>query len=193
MATSQGIEHMVSIDIEAPVDRVWAEITRTGVIQRPLYNTILETDLKPGSPVKYFSPDRKRIFVIGRIVDVEPPKMLRHTYMFTTKDEPPTLVTWNLEPTDDGCRVTVTHEGWTEEHKAPEKSAGGWREILGLLKAEIETGQIPLKTRMTYAMMNRMMWMMPKTTMAPAALDLLERWKHREAGLTGAGTNGRNT
>ena len=183
MATSPGIEKVVSIDIKAPVDRVWSEITKTGVIQRPLYNTILETDLKPGSPLKYYSPDRKRIFVIGRIIDVDPPKMLRHTYMFTTKDEPPTLVTWNLEPTADGCRVTVTHTGWTDEHRAPEKTAGGWREILGLLRDEVETGQIPLKTRITYTMMNSMMWIMPKTTMAPNAMELLDRWKHREAGL----------
>lgn len=189
MATSHGIEHMVSIDIHAPVDRVWDEITKTGSVQRPLYNTILDTDLKPGSPVKYFSPDRKRIFVIGRVIDVDPPNMLQHTYMFTSKDEPPTLVTWNLESIDDGCRVTVTHEGWTDEHKAPEKSAGGWREILALLKAEVETGQIPFKMRVTYAMMGRMMWMMPKTTMAPNAVELLERWQHREADLTSAGSS----
>jgi uncharacterized protein YndB with AHSA1/START domain len=186
MAKSQVIEHMVSIDIRAPVDRVWSEITKTGEVQRPLYNTILDSDLKPGSPVKYLSPDRKRIFVIGRVIDVDPPTMLRHTYMFTSKDEPPTLVTWNLESIDDGCRVTVTHTGWTEEHKAPEKSAGGWREILGLLKAEVETGAIPLKTRVMYSMMNRMMWMMPKTTMAPNAVALLEKWQHREAGFENA-------
>ena len=184
MAKSHGIEHVVSIDIKAPVDRVWEEITKTGEIQRPLYNTILESDLKPGSPVKYLSPDGKRIFVIGRVIDVKPPTMLQHTYMFTIRDEPPTLVTWNLEPIGDGCRVTVTHTGWTEEHKAPEKSAGGWREILGLLKAELETGEIPFKTRVTYSMMNKMMWMMPKTTMAPNAMVLLEKWQHREDGLT---------
>lgn len=184
MAKSPEIEKMISIDIKAPVDRVWGEITKTGVIQRPLYNTILETDLKPGSPLKYFSPDKKRIFVIGRVIDVDPPNMLQHTYMFTSKDEPPTLVTWNLESTGDGCRVTVTHTGWTDEHKAPEKSAGGWREILGLLKDEVEKGQIPLKMRLTYGMMNRMMWMMPKTTMAPNAVTLLDKWQHREAALT---------
>lgn len=181
MTSGPGIEKVISIDIKAPVERVWGEITKTGVIQRPLYNTVLECDLEPGSPLKYFSPDGKRIFVIGRVIDVDPPRMLRHTYMFTSKDEPPTLVTWNLEATDDGCRVTVTHTGWTDEHKAPEKSAGGWREILGLLKDEIETGQIPLKTRVTYSMMKWMMWMMPKTTMAPNAVALLEKWKDREA------------
>ncbi len=184
MSEDPGIEHVVSIDIGASVDRVWSEITKTGAVQRPLYNTVLESDLKPGSPVKYVSPDGKRIFVIGRVIDIDPPTMFQHTYIFTSKDEPPTLVTWNLEATDNGCRVTVTHTGWTDEHKAPEKSAGGWREILGLLKNEVETGQIPLKTRVMYSMMNRMMWVMPKSTMTPNAVALLEKWRHREAGLT---------
>lgn len=183
MAEPHGIEQVVSIDIRAPIERVWREITKTGAVQRPLYNTVLDTDLKPGSPLKYFSPDRKRIFVIGRVIDVDPPRMLRHTYMFTTKDEPPTLVTWTLEPVGDGCRVTVTHTGWTEEHSAPEKTAGGWREILGLLKDEVETGQIPLKTRVMYAVMNAMMWMLPKATLPVNAEGLLEKWRHREAGL----------
>lgn len=170
----EGDTHVTSIQIAAPVEKVWAEITKTGRVQRPLYNTVLETDLKPGSPVKYYSPDRKRIFVIGRIVEVEPPRKLSHTYMFTTKDEPPTLVTWELEESAGGCRVTVTHSGWTEAHKAPEKSAGGWEEILGLLKSEIETGQIPLKTRIMYAVFDRMMFMMPKSTLAENAERLIE-------------------
>lgn len=169
-----GETHVTSIEISAPVEKVWAEITKTGRVQRPLYNTVLETDLKPGSPIRYYSPDGKRIFVIGRIVDVDPPRMLSHTYMFTTKDEPATLVTWELEEAAGGCRVTVTHSGWTEAHKAPEKSAGGWKEILGLLKSEVETGQIPLKTRIMYAVMNGMMFMMPKSTLAGNAERLIE-------------------
>jgi len=175
MSEGSRIEHVVSIDIDAAVERVWAEITKTGEVQRPLYNTILESDLVPGSPVKYFSPDRKRIFVIGRVVEIDPPKRLSHTYMFTTRDEPATLVTWELEPRGDGCRVTVTHSGWTEAHKAPEKSAAGWREILGLLKSEVETGQIPFKTRAMYSVMNKMLFMMPKSTRTEVAVERLRQ------------------
>lgn len=62
-------------------------------------------------------------------------------------------------------QVTVTHSGWTEEHgKAAEKSAAGWKEILGLLKQELETGRIPLKTRIMYRVMGWLTFMMPKTT-----------------------------
>jgi len=154
----------MSIHINVPVQRVWDEITKTGRIQRPLYNTVLESDLLPGSRLRYYSPDKKRVFVVGEVVDVEPPRKLSHTYMLTTRVEPPTLVTWELQEEAGGCRVTVTHSGWTMEHKAPEKSAGGWEEILGLLKQELETGDIPTKTKVMYRAMGWFMFMMPKTT-----------------------------
>lgn len=67
-------EHVVSIHIDVPVQRVWDEITKTGRIQRALYNTVLESDLQPGSPLRYYSPDRKRVFVVGEVVEVDPPR-----------------------------------------------------------------------------------------------------------------------
>jgi uncharacterized protein YndB with AHSA1/START domain len=157
-------DHVLSIEIKAPVQRVWDEITKTGAIQRPLYNTVLETDLTPGSRLRYYSPNKKRVFVVGEVVEVEPPRKFSHTYKFTTWRGPPTLVTWELEEIPGGCRVTLTHSGWTDEHEAPEKSRAGWQEILGLLKAELETGDIPLKTKLLYAVMGRMLFVLPKST-----------------------------
>jgi uncharacterized protein YndB with AHSA1/START domain len=157
-------DHVISIHIGVPVQRVWEEITKTGRIQRALYNTVLECKLEPGSRLRYYSPDKKRVFIVGEVVAVEPPRKFSHTYRFTTKQEPPTLVTWELKDEAGGCRVTVTHSGWTAAHKAPEKVAAGWTEILGLLKHELETGDLPTKTKIMYAVMGWFMFMMPKTT-----------------------------
>lgn len=157
---------VLSIHIDVPVRRVWDEITKSGRVQRALYNTVLECELRPGSRLRYYSPDRKHVFIVGEVVEVDPPKKFSHTYEFTTwKGGGPTLVTWELEEEDGGCRVTVTHSGWTPEHgKAAEKSAAGWKEILELLKQELETGEIPLKTRIVYRIMGWFTFMMPKTT-----------------------------
>jgi uncharacterized protein YndB with AHSA1/START domain len=158
-------DHVLSIHIAVPVERVWQEITKTGSVQRPLYNTLLECELKPGSRLRYYSPDKKRVFVVGEVVEVDPPRKFSHTYWFTTwKAGPPTLVTWELQEERGGCRVTVTHSGWTAEHKAPEKSAAGWKEILGLLKQELETGDIPFKVKAMYAVMGLFMFALPKAT-----------------------------
>ncbi|MEX0906987.1 MAG: SRPBCC domain-containing protein, partial [Gemmatimonadota bacterium] len=134
-------EHVASIHIDVPVERVWSEITKTGRVQRALYNTVLETELRPGARLRYYSPDRSRVFIVGEVVAVDPPRMFSHTYWFTMwKGGGPTLVTWLLEAEAGGCRVTVTHSGWTAEHEAAEKTGAGWREILGLLKQDLETG-----------------------------------------------------
>lgn len=158
-------DHVISIHIAVPVQRVWDEITRTGRIQRALYNTVLESELTPGSRLRYYSPDRKRVFIVGEVVEVEPPVRFSHTYTFTTwKPAPPTLVTWELAEEEGGCRVTITHSGWTSAHEAADKTGAGWREILGLLKQELETGRIPIRTRIMYRVMGWLMFMMPKTT-----------------------------
>jgi len=157
-------ERVLSITIEAPVERVWAEITKTGRIQRALYNTVLETAMTPGSRMRYYSPDRKRVFVIGEILEVDPPTRLVHTYMNTIHDDPPTTVAWELEDLGGRCRVTLTHGGWTEAHRTADKSAAGWTEILGLLKSELETGTIPLKVRAIYRVMGWLQFALPKRT-----------------------------
>jgi len=158
-----------SIVIKVPVDAVWAEITKTGSIQRPLYNTVLDIDLTPGGRLRYSSPDRKRVFVAGEVLEVDPPRLLKHTYIFGLKPEAPTVVTWELTEVPDGTRVTLTHAGWTDAHTAPEKQISGWTEILGLLKSELETGDIPTKMKLIYWMQGLFMWAMPKTTKATYA------------------------
>lgn len=156
---------VISIHIDVPLERVWDEITKTGRVQRALYNTVLECELVPGSRLRYYSPDKRRVFVVGEVVSVERPRKFSHTYRFTTwKPGPPTLVTWELTEEGNGCRVTVTHSGWTAAHPAPEKSGAGWTEILGLLKQELETGDLPAKAKIMYRLMGWFSFILPKTT-----------------------------
>ena len=130
---------------------------------------MLDIDLTPGGRLRYSSPDRKRVFVAGEVLEVDPPRLLKHTYIFGLKPEAPTVVTWELTEVPDGTRVTLTHAGWTDAHTAPEKQISGWTEILGLLKSELETGDIPTKMKLIYWMQGLFMWAMPKTTKATYA------------------------
>jgi len=156
---------VMSIDIQAPVQRVWDEITKLGKVQRFIYNTVLDTALRPGARLRYYSPNRKRVFVVGEILAVEPPKKFSHTYLFTMQNEQPSVVTWELSDIPGGCRVKLTHSGFTDQVKTHKSHAGGWRQILGLLKKEVETGDIPLGTKLSYAMMGAMSFALPKSTL----------------------------
>ena len=51
------------VEINAPAADVWAEITKLKQLQKPMFNTVLETDFKPGSRMIYRSEDGKRVFI----------------------------------------------------------------------------------------------------------------------------------
>src|SRR5687767_15777441 len=72
-------DQVLSIEINAPVERVWREITKTGAVQRASNNTVLESAMKPGSKLRYYSPSRKRVFVVGEIVEISAPRKFSHT------------------------------------------------------------------------------------------------------------------
>ncbi len=157
-------DHVLSIVINVPRQQVWDEITKTGRIQRAVLNTVLESTMTPGSKLRYYSPDKQRVFVVGEVVEVVPPRKFVHTYMFTFRPEQPTLVTWELEEVPGGCRVTLTHGRFTNQLVTHKGVVKGWRDILDLLKVVLETGDIPAKTKLTYWLMGMTMFIMPKTT-----------------------------
>jgi uncharacterized protein YndB with AHSA1/START domain len=157
-------DHVFAIDIAAPRQRVWDEITKTGRIQLAMHNTVLESTLQPGAKLRYYSPDRRRVFVVGEVLEVSPPTRFSHTFKFTMRAEEPSVVTWELQETPTGCRVTLVHSGWTDQIKTHKGVVGGWREILGTLKHELETGDIPFRVKVTYRIMNRLMFLLPKST-----------------------------
>ncbi|HEX9704992.1 MAG TPA: SRPBCC domain-containing protein [Gemmatimonadales bacterium] len=157
-------DHVLSIVINVPRQRVWDEITKTGRIQRAMVNTVLESALVPGSKLRYYSPNRKRVFVVGAVVEVSPPARFVHTYVFTFRPEEPSLVTWELEEISGGCRVTLTHSGWTNQAKTHKSVVSGWRAILRILKTELETGDITLKTKLVYGLQGALMFLLPKST-----------------------------
>ena len=157
-------DHVVTVDIMVPRQKVWDEITKLGRVQRAVMNTVLESSLKAGSRLRYYSTDKKRVFVVGEVLEVTPPSRFVHTYMFTMRPEQPTVVTWELTEIPGGCRVVLRHGGWVDQVKTHKSVVGGWRDILRLLKTELETGDIPLRTKLLYAIANRIMFAMPKST-----------------------------
>jgi uncharacterized protein YndB with AHSA1/START domain len=157
-------ELLHSIVIAASIEAVWAELTRLDGKQRAMMDTILESTLQPGSPLYYKSPDGRRVFIIGRVVEADPPKRLSHTQRLLTRDDPWTLVTWELEEVDGGTRVTLRHTGWPAETKDLDKVDGTWAMILPELKRLLETGDISTGLKARYVAMRAFMWAMPART-----------------------------
>lgn len=151
--TSKPLQHVFEIRIKGSIQTVWEEITKRGAVQRPVMDTILVSDLKPGSPFRYTSPNGKYTMVKGEILEIEPPRRLVHTYQFTMNPDPPTRVTWELEQIGDEVRVSLVHDQFTSETKTYKAVQGGWKQILGNLKTLLETGDIPFGTKAMYFVM----------------------------------------
>ena len=152
-----------SIVVQAPIETVWAEITKVGSRQRAQLDSVLETSFVPGDPLYYKSEDGSRVFMVGRVVQCDPPTTFSHTQVLTMRDDPLTVVTWSLEAVPEGTRVTLVNSGWPADAKM-DKVDATWQGILAQLKTVVETGDVTGKQKVTLWMMRTFMFMMPGKT-----------------------------
>jgi uncharacterized protein YndB with AHSA1/START domain len=78
-------------------------------------------------------------FFLGRTVDVEPGRRLRHLWRWLGIGQA-SSVTWGLEAADGGTRVTVVEEAVNPPWDWQTWNGGGWPGILDQLAAYLRTG-----------------------------------------------------
>lgn len=161
MAERELRHHII---IEAPIQAVWDELTRLDGRQRAMMDTVLDSALSVGAPLYYKSPDGTRVFIVGRVLEVEPPRRLSHTQRLTTRDDPWTVVTWELDEVDGGTSVTLRHSGWPADTPKLDQVDSTWAMILPELKRLLERGDISGGLKLRYALMRALMWAMPART-----------------------------
>jgi uncharacterized protein YndB with AHSA1/START domain len=166
------LERVFRIDINAPVSRVWDEITRRGVAHPAMFGTYLHAEMKPGSVMSYRDKSEKHTFVLGKILEVDPPRRLVHTFRFSMEADEPTLVVWELAESGGGTRVTVTHSRFAGETRTYKSVSTSWPKILGIYKRQIESNSVALGVRMLNGMMMGMSFMLPKKAGTETAMRL---------------------
>ena len=87
--------------------------------------------------------DGKQVFVVGRVVEVDPPRLTRST---------------------EGTRVTLRDSVWPEGVKRLDKVDTTWKDILVAFEQVVEAGDVGVCLRFQYAMMRAFMWAMPSST-----------------------------
>jgi uncharacterized protein YndB with AHSA1/START domain len=152
------------ITIAAPIKAVWDELTKLDGRQRAMMDAVLDSTLEAGAPLYYKSADGKRVFVVGRVVEVDPPRLLSHTWRLTMRDDPWTLVSWSLAEADGATTVTLRHTGWPADTKGLDSVGSTWTTALAELKRVVETGDISTGTKFRYAFMRAFMFAMPAGT-----------------------------
>lgn len=134
---------LAQVDIAAPVERVYAALTRGDEIVKwwgsdELYRTTEWTsELRPQGAWKAtgVGADGTPFTVSGEYLVVEPP----HRVTFTWKPEwdggHVSTVTYRLEPTPEGTRLVLRHDGLTDRPDSCRGHTQGWERVLGWLAA----------------------------------------------------------
>lgn len=134
------------LDVRAPIATVWAELTRRDGPQRAMFDSVLDSTLQPGDPLAYRSRDGRRVLVLGRVVEALPPHRLVHTEQLAGRDDPVTLVAWQLAETRDGTRITLRHSGWPDDYADLDRIDAIWAAVLPALRRLVETGSVGAAT-----------------------------------------------
>ncbi|MCK6481920.1 MAG: SRPBCC domain-containing protein [Planctomycetaceae bacterium] len=153
--------------IRGSVEAVWREITKTDSLQGAVFNARLHTPgLRKGAPLQMRTKDGRRVLVVGEVLEWDPPRRFSHTFRFTTLDDPPCRVIYELEPVEGGVEFTLRVEDCPPGTKTEKEMTGGAPFITGNLRSLVETGRLPLGTRVMYALFGCLGFLLPKRTRA---------------------------
>ena len=150
------------IFIAAPPARVFQAITDPN--QMPRWWGALDTyritewkaDLRVGG--KWSSHgvgvDGKEFEVSGEYLEIDPPRLLVHTWSYSWGSANKTVVRWELEPQSvhglhpkgpqragTGTLLKIRHEGFAGEPAAAAGHSEGWKRVMGWLVAFVEKGE----------------------------------------------------
>jgi len=132
-----------SVTIDAPIEAVWAAITTAERIKEWFFGVDTRSDWAPGSELVHTGEWQGRPYSDkGTIVRIEPPHLLEHTHWSDVSglpDEPEhyEVVTWTLEESNAGTRLTVAERNLASE-EARAVSEQSWRTVLDRLKELLE-------------------------------------------------------
>lgn len=135
--------------IRGTLEQVWAELTRTDQVQRAMFGSRMHVDrLAPGGQIRMRTPSGKFTSVAGRIVEVSRPRRFSHTFRFTTYDDPPCTVTYELEEVEGGVQLQLVVDDMPSGTRTAKNMRRGGTFITKTLKVIVERGAPPLGTRL---------------------------------------------
>ena len=133
---------LANVVIAASPDRVFKAITSAEIIDwwgsdETYRTTGFTNDLKVGGRWRAEGKggDGKPFAVQGRYLEIDPPRKLVQTWNADWDVGAETIVTWWLEPTESGTRLTLRHEGFGDRSESCRGHAEGWQRVLAWLAA----------------------------------------------------------
>lgn len=155
------------IVINGSQEAIFRELTDTTRPLPAIFNARMHTTgMKPGGRMQMRTGSGKKVIVDGDILEFNPPHRFAHTHRFTMMDDPVCKVTYELKPVAGGIEVTLTVDDLPLGTRTAKSMEPGGTQILQMLKAIVEQGQVPLGARIKYALMDAMEFALPGRTKA---------------------------
>lgn len=143
-----------TIEIKAPPERVWRALTNAAELSA-WFQVKIEGEIAPGSEVWMTSVHTGHAGMRFRVLFVEltPPRRFVWQWHPGAVDpkvdysrEPRTTVTFTLEPSGAGTRLSVEETGFDQislerRAKVHEDNTGGWTEVMGWVRKYAETAR----------------------------------------------------
>ncbi|MGH9349774.1 MAG: SRPBCC family protein [Vicinamibacterales bacterium] len=140
-----------TIEIDAPPDRVWRALTTAEELSA-WFKVTIEGEIAPGSEVWMTSMHAEYTGQRFKVKVVEMSPTHRFVWEWHPGEvdpnvdysrEPPTTVTFTLEPSGRGTRLTLSETGFdaialARRAKVYQDNAGGWAEVLVWLRTYAE-------------------------------------------------------
>ena len=152
--------------IRAPIEKVWAELTREDTVLPFFFNSTCRTPdgLKVGAPLRMVSKNGKHAAVVGDVLEFDPPYRYAHTFKFTSLEDPPCIIRYELKEVDGGTEFTLISERVPAGTKSEKYMTSGGEFIANNFKAYVETGKATASGRFALFMMGLTAFMTPSAS-----------------------------
>jgi uncharacterized protein YndB with AHSA1/START domain len=128
--------------INAPIETVWSELVRTDKVLPFFFGAVCDCKtLEPGAPFAMRTKNGKYTNVVGEVLDFSPPNRYSHTFKFTSYDDAPCTITYELEETPDGVQFSLITENAPTGSKTEQSMDRGGKFIVNTLKSVVERGK----------------------------------------------------
>lgn len=144
----QTMEKLFEIYIKTTPERLWRAIIDPELRSMFTFGVGVYSDWQPGSSYVGRTTDLtvspNMTICEGENLEVDPPRRLVQTFRAMWSDdvkgEGTSVVTWEIRPVGDSCRLTVVHSQLRDG--ANPQLYGGWPMVLSGLKTLLETGEL---------------------------------------------------
>ena len=123
--------------IEREIGDVWQALITKSIVDSYYFLPVSADVTEAGQEIYYGSEKQQMIF--GKVLQLDPPTLYKHSFLFAGETQTPTTVTYSLASEGAATRLTVTHEGYARDTQSYADIAGGWPVILDNLKEKLET------------------------------------------------------